>query len=85
MTALGALTLPWITDPLRMGRKPWTRPENAPLAFCPAGDETQSPIGRVPRLGPGWLTFGEEALFPPRRPWAAAPGPARSRLPAALL
>lgn len=84
-----ALTLPWITDPLRRGRKPRTRPENVPLAFCPAGDETQSPIGRVPRLGPGWLTFtggrlvsSSEALgrrsqpcpLPPPRSPALSPG-----------
>lgn len=61
--ALGALTLSWIINPLRSGRKPQTLPENAPLTraalrgsrtqpllptFRPAGDENPGSLGSVP-------------------------------------
>ena len=70
--ALGALTLPWITDPLRSGKKPWMLPENAPLAFCPAGDENPEPHWEGPptrawvaHVQGRWACFLHGGLGPP--------------------
>ena len=70
--ALGALTLPWITDPLRSGKKPWMLPENAPLAFCPVGDENPEPHWEGPptrawvaHVQGRWACFLHGGLGPP--------------------
>ena len=64
-----------------------------PWHFVLRAMRTQSPIGRVPRLGPGWLTFkggglvssteasgrpSRSCLLPPPRSPALSPGASRA-------